>query len=577
MPMPAGRTRVVLVGAVAVLLAASAAVAVVERRQRRSLEARVERLEEQDREDAERSRRPAAPPSEPGGGEPEDLLGRVLDALEGGGASGALGGSVLRDCSEALAGRAGGGVAGLFGGGGEQPADPDQQLREVATAVEEIRGLRFRRLPEPVRLAPADLERRVRAEVDEELSAETAADEQRLFVALGALPPGADLKALTLQALGRQVAGFYDPETGELVVGAGGGALDGPARMVLAHELEHALADQTLDLPVPHDAPAPGTEDEALARLALVEGDATLTMQLYALGRVALLDQLGGLGGALAAEADLARLPHHLQRSLTFPYLAGLSFVCRIHADGGWAAVDRAYAAPPGTTAQVLFPDRFRSGEAATDPRDAPSPGPGWDPAPRRAFGAAELLWLLEAPGGDPDRALDDPLERVASWGGGEVHAWARGDATAVALVLAERAGGRLCDTVTAWYGAAFPDGPRTGQGDEALVRDGAGQDAVVRCPAGECGSGSGPTWPPPAPSPADAHAPDTDHLDAAAARRSAGGGSGPGEPGGRRRRGGRGPWGWRGISRHGRHGTPRNTTRSLMFFRRPSHALCLQ
>jgi hypothetical protein len=179
--------------------------------------------------------------------------------------------------------------------------------------------------------------------------------------------------------VGDQVAGFYDPETGEMVVGrATTGPLDGATRMILAHELDHALTDQVLDLPLAPERPAPGAEDTALAQLALIEGDATLAMQLYALRHVGLLEQLSGLGSAAGAQQQLTALPHHLRSTLTFPYLQGLAFVCRLHAGGGWKAVDRAYDEPPTTTAQVLFPERYDEREAAVDPRDpAARAGPG--------------------------------------------------------------------------------------------------------------------------------------------------------------------------------------------------------
>ena len=498
--MPRGRLRVALAAVVAVAVVGAATVAVVERRRRQSLEERVARLEEQRRAspatgagDAEQDR----PPSGSGGDDGDDLLGRLLEAF-GGGAGGVLDGSFLEDCASVLAGAGQGGGLGSLFGGATTPADPTAQLRDIAADLEEIRELRFRRVPEPVYLSPEELRRRVRDEVSRELSPEVAAGDARVLIALGALPAGADLRALTLQALGEQVAGFYDPAGGELVVGratSGSEKLDGPARMVLAHELDHALTDQVLDLPVDDGRPPPGAEDAALARLTLVEGDATLAMQLYGLRHVGLLEQLGGLSGALASQEQLSALPHHLQRSLTFPYLQGLSFACRLHADGGWAAVDRAYDEPPATTAQVLFPERYAAREAAVDVRDPSPPEGGWEAEPTRAFGAAELLWLLEAPGGDPDRALDDELGRVRAWAGGELHVWGDGERTAAALVLAQRADQpTLCATMAAWQRAAFPGArPVAAEQGEELALDGAAGDAVLRCAGADVRVGLGP------------------------------------------------------------------------------------
>lgn len=483
--MALGRRHAVVVVVVAV---AAGAVAVQSRRQAADDEGRAREAAaaaEARQDEGARAGGPAggADGRDGGGG----LLGRLLDAL-GGGAEGGNGGvttALLEDCASALAGSSPG-SAGLLPGRSPAKADPGEQLRQIATALQELRMLQFKRLPEPVYVTPEEMTKRVQAEVSASLPAEAAADVTRALVALGALPPGADLRALTLQALGEQVAGYYDPANGELVVARSGasGGLDGQDRIVLAHELDHALTDQVIGLPADDDQPAPGAEDAALAHLALIEGDGTLAMQLYGLSYVPLLDQLGGLGDALASQDQLAQLPPYVQRSLMFPYVAGLSFACALYEAGGWAAIDTAYKAPPSSTAQVLFPERYLAGEAAVDPRDPTAPGGAWSARPRRSFGAAELRWLLEAPGGDTDEAIDNADQRAGGWAGGELQVWVDGDRTAIGMALVQRDGQPpLCATMTAWYAAAFPGGTRVArQPGEELAVDGARQDAVVRC-----------------------------------------------------------------------------------------------
>lgn len=498
------RTRMVGAVVVAVTLVAATTVALVERGNRAALEARVERLE--------RDRARQSPPSSPEQPGSENPLAALLDALtKGGGAGGledVLGGGAATDCASVLGSAVGGG-GGLFGGGpdlfggggqpgGAQPStDPAQQLREVSAMVEQLRELRFKRVPEPKYLPPDQLRQRVLSELDKEVPPEAAAQDGRVLAALGALPRGADLKELTRQALGEQVLGFYEPESGELVVGQAGspGGLDPAALMALAHELDHALTDQVLELPVHSGRPPPGTEDSALARLALVEGDATLVTQLYGLKGVGLMAQLGTLGDSLAAQQKLAGLPPQIRQSLIFPYLDGLSFACKLHAKGGWKAIDQAYARPPTTTAQVLFPDRYLSGEEAADPKDPGTPGEGWRQEAKQSLGAAQLLWLLSAPGGKTEKALDDPKGRAAAWAGGEMVVWAREGVTAVGISLVERPGGPgLCDTMATWYQAAFPTTAKVGvEAGEKLASDGGDQDATVRCSGPNVRIGIGP------------------------------------------------------------------------------------
>jgi hypothetical protein len=330
-------------------------------------------------------------------------------------------------------------------------------LRAVAREVERIRRLRFRTLPRPRYLPRAQMERRIRRELDKFPSAELAA-EGRALVALGAVPRGTNLEALLQRTLPGQIAGFYDPATGELVVGSNAEKkLDAVERLTLAHELEHALADQTLKVPAfLEDNETPdGREDVELAGLSLIEGDATLLTEVFASRHLSFADAFRSIGPALAAERDFEELPYYVQASTIFPYEDGLTFVCRVFNRGGWKGVDRAYARPPTTSAQILFPERYFRREPARDAPDPRPPGPGWKLVDEQAFGAANLLWLFEAPGGDTDVALSDARRRAAAWAGGELRVFGRRGKTAVGMTLVERRGERdLCASMRAWFRA---------------------------------------------------------------------------------------------------------------------------
>jgi hypothetical protein len=223
------------------------------------------------------------------------------------------------------------------------PTSGGKTTAAIARDVERLRGLRFDELPQPRYLTSRAVDRRVARWLEEYPDAEASAD-GRTLVALGALPAGSDLEALLRRALAGQVAGFYDPRNEELVVESGADrALDALGRVVLAHELEHALVDQALGLPesVAAGEPAEGDEDAALAATALVEGDATVVMEAYALEHLSLLDAIRAIGPALASERDLAALPYYLQASMLFPYEEGLRFVCELHERGGVRSTGR--------------------------------------------------------------------------------------------------------------------------------------------------------------------------------------------------------------------------------------------
>lgn len=359
----------------------------------------------------------------------------------------------------------------------------DEQLQRVARIVEEVRELRFDDVPEATFLPPDELSERAAGFLEDYTDEDVEVD-RLILEALGAIPRGTDLRGLLSTALEEQVAGFYDPQNGEMVVGtAAQGQRLGPLdEITLAHELQHALADRALGLPDLRDV-RPGEEDPAYAVQALVEGDATLTMVRYAEVALSAIDQARLLAeqGRLASELGaLTDMPHHIQRSLTFPYEEGLAFVSALEEQGGWELVDAAYTRRPTSTRQIMDPALYLRGEGAPrEPRDPGDPGPGWERLAEVDLGAADLLFLFEAPGGDPSRALEDPGAAALAWRGGEATVWSSGGSSAVGIVMVgQRA---LCDAVISWYVAAFPDATVAEVPDQ-LSADGPDQDAEIRC-----------------------------------------------------------------------------------------------
>jgi hypothetical protein len=332
------------------------------------------------------------------------------------------------------------------------------------------------------------LGRRITESAIEEFPEEVSDAETRVLVALGAIPPGQDIRGLIEEILGEQVLGFYDPEERRIVVGTTDPDLliTPLARVTLAHELDHALTDQVLGLPDRSSEAGSGDEDAALAELALVEGDATLVMQVYAFTSLSAADQAALFNdpAVIGGSAESENIPHYLQKALEFPYLTGLGFACDLVARGGWGAVDNAYKDLPKTSAQVMFPDRYRAHEGLVDAPDPSTPGEGWIQAGNYAVGAADLAFLFDAPGGDETEGLSRPTARASDWAGGELRLWTRNADSAVGVSLVERGQGRvLCVSMHQWYLRSFPKDKKgsSGKGEE-MTTDGKTQDAVLRC-----------------------------------------------------------------------------------------------
>jgi len=372
------------------------------------------------------------------------------------------------------------------------PGLDEQGVEEISGRVERLRHLRFSGPVDATFLDDTALDRRLDELAGGTRARELLARQGEALVLLGAIPPGSDLHELTTEALTSQVVGLYVPETKELLVAQSGspGAVE---EITLAHELEHALADDDLGLPLPSGTTA-GSSDRVLAAQSLVEGDATLTMELYALHYISLEDQLDVTEDPelAAGEGDLGSLPDFLRRQLLFPYEAGLQYVCDRYEEGGWNAVDAAYSDPPASTAQLL-------GLRDTDPVDPPPAGtlpPPWRQVLRDQLGAAALAWLFAAPGGDPDRALPDPRGPISGWAGDRIALWQRGEGdsaqSALSMSIVDE-GGTLCGALVAWYGAAFPDAELGRDGDTTTF---AGDDshAAIRCDGESIAMGIAPT-----------------------------------------------------------------------------------
>jgi hypothetical protein len=198
----------------------------------------------------------------------------------------------------------------------------------------------------------------------------------------GLLPRDFDLQGFLVTLLREQVAGYYDAKTKTVNL------LDWldaeQQRPVLAHELTHALQDQSFDLEKwlkdtdINDEKEPTAadieEDEASeARQAVVEGQAMVTLVDYMLEptgqsllgspQIAKALEEGMLVGT-ADSVQFKNAPIYLKESLTFPYRYGLDFEAEVLRSGGkQKAFAETFTNPPRTTRQIMVPKTYLSGE----------------------------------------------------------------------------------------------------------------------------------------------------------------------------------------------------------------------
>jgi hypothetical protein len=200
----------------------------------------------------------------------------------------------------------------------------------------------------------------------------------------GLLPRDFDLQTFLVALLREQVAGYYDPKTETVNL------LDWTdieqQRPVLAHELTHALQDQSFglekwmkagdtDLGAKKQVTLADIENDEVseARQAIIEGQAMVVLVDYMLvptgqsilASPQIVDALKQemLEGT-ADSVQFKNAPIFLKEELTFPYRYGLDFEAELLRTGG---KEKAFAAalrnPPRTTRQIMEPKTYLTGE----------------------------------------------------------------------------------------------------------------------------------------------------------------------------------------------------------------------
>ena len=220
------------------------------------------------------------------------------------------------------------------------------------------RGLAAKQRLVPTILSEAEVKTRIQAEFAKDNPPDEIATSEQTLKALGLLPRRCLAGDLYVDMLGSQVAGFYDPKAKAMFVVSKSGSVGATERATFAHEFTHALQDQNFGLEG-IDVDAVGQGDRSLARLALVEGDATLLMARWISRNLGPAEMAELLKVDPEAQAQLARMPAILRETLLFPYQQGLAFVNGLAASGGWEAVNRAYSRLPDSTEQVLHPEKY--------------------------------------------------------------------------------------------------------------------------------------------------------------------------------------------------------------------------
>ena len=199
----------------------------------------------------------------------------------------------------------------------------------------------------------------------------------------GLIPRDFQLGPFLVSMLKEQVAGYYDPK--KKTVNILNWVDADQQKPVLAHELTHALQDQSYDMqkwmkeaetegdkkndPTPADI---DNDEASEAREAVVEGQAMVVMMDYTLASTGKkLVDMPQIGDALKQgmldgpdSPTFRNAPIFLREELTFPYRYGMDFTLALEKAGGpQLGFEGPFRNPPTTTREIMEPHTYISHE----------------------------------------------------------------------------------------------------------------------------------------------------------------------------------------------------------------------
>lgn len=322
---------------------------------------------------------------------------------------------------------------------------------EIQVQVEDLRGAKFLR---PVQVKMSDtaaLRKYIQEREAEMLTPARRHRDDCTAKLLGIVAPGVDLHAIEMEVVESQIGGFYDPKSDTFfLMDAMKGAV---ARVILAHELTHALDDQLYDL----DAVIKTANDDTDAELAIravIEGSGTNTMNRWTVAHMAEIPPEEMAAVQAMGAAELAQAPPIVWKPLMASYFAGDGFLSR---GGGMnmtlkpataADVERAFRDPPRSTEQILHPDAYWKADKLDAPVrvrfEADSVPAGWTEIAQDTLGELALALVTTAPDDRKGLDISNPMsilgvkftnKAATGWGGDRLVLLGRGDDRFLQLV----------------------------------------------------------------------------------------------------------------------------------------------
>lgn len=390
------------------------------------------------------------------------------------------------------------------------PATSPEFLATTDEVLEDMSNLTGWKLKTPLKKSirsRTEIHEYVLRQMDDEKDAKERYASQRSGEAFGLLPKNFNLDSFLVDLLTEQIAGLYDPKTHEFYIADWIAPDD--QRMVMSHELTHALQDQYFHIEAWVHAARPN-DDAEMAREAVLEGSAMAGMLDYMLKDKGLkLRDLPDVDpslfvGDLSQTPMLKKAPPFIKDSLMFPYFSGLTFSMGVLRTTGWSGFASVFERAPASTQQIMHPALYRANKVPAPLKvDLPDgfPGNQWNKLEENSMGEFGWLEILK-------QFIDEPRAKsvAAGWDGDDYICFEHKETKRLILVTRERFN---ADEKTSAFFAAYAealgrkypesrDVKRSSQYLSFIAEDGS---VFLRCAAKECismqgGDGSAfPEW----------------------------------------------------------------------------------
>lgn len=330
----------------------------------------------------------------------------------------------------------------------------DSLIAELAAYVETERGLEFLRQPE-VRLLDEDEFAQAWLDLINDDAQENGADFANftdIYQTMGIISDDLSLQEIWLRFGEAGVLGYYETDIGAIRLR--NGDINALTRTTLVHELVHALEDQHFGLD--RDEYADREDEISWAFSALIEGSARVIENRYRSTYTASeLDEENAARRAIPRSVSLAEFESSFLELQFGRYNYGTTLANELWADGGSAAVDRAFQSPPSSSEQVLKPELY----VGRVTPDAPLSAPPADGVVFEEGVWGEAAWAAILSDSD---SLAGALRVADGWGGDWFVAWRDGSQTCVRIDVSADSANELGE-----YENAIDEWTRLGDGRE--------------------------------------------------------------------------------------------------------------